>query len=365
MISGGILIYLLQQVTDTHIGGIALDHIVVALERRDVDGEIHIRIVHVGVQFFIGVGCGTVLIGHRIVVIVETLRTDHHAVLSCVVDLSDGSAQPGAKKVGYLDPLFHGIVCDDMEVGVLCAHLVQGRTVPFTGMRSVDELDLGVFIQQLIEPLKSHTHGTIPHRLKACEVQVGHIVELFDLFIVHLGAGEGTDIAEPLLVFIQTEFFRQLLFRFEKGFKLREEEIQMDGTGDHGIVLRYPVLHDTVSRSLAPADVCAFGSVLVEIVKVAFLLFPGQDLLPVEIHDFVQFAHIVVDEGVERLIVIHGRSHDDFRLFPEEVFQFFPVHKLEQFHGVPSALQFRHEEGVAVQFPDDMFIEDEKIQSHM
>ena len=139
----------------------------------------------------------------------------------------------------------------------------------------------------------------------------------------------------------------------------------MDGAGDHGVVLRYTVLHDAVPRRFAPADVGTFGGIFVEVVEVTFLLFPGQNLFPVEIHDLVQLAHIVVDEGVEGLVVIHCRCHDDFRLLPEEVFQFFPVHELEQFHRVPSALQFRHEEGVAVQFPDDMFIEDEKIQSHM
>ena len=139
----------------------------------------------------------------------------------------------------------------------------------------------------------------------------------------------------------------------------------MDGAGDHGVVLRYAVFHDTVSRSLAPADVRALGSIFVKVVEVTLLLFPGQHLLPVEIHDLVQFAHIVVDEGIERFIVIHGRSHDDLRLLPEEIFQLFPVHELEQFHRVSSALQLCHEKGIAVQFPDDMFIEDEKIQSHM
>ena len=148
----------------------------------------------------------------------------------------------------------------------------------------------------------------------------------------------------------------EFLPRSEETVKLRQEKIEMDRAGHHRILLRNAVAGDAVPGGGSPADVGTFGSVLIQIVEIAFLLLPAEDFLPVEVHDLVQFSHVVIDEGVQRFVVIHGRGHNDLRLLPEEVFQFFPVHQLEQLDRIPPPAEFRHQQCVAVEFPDDMLI---------
>ena len=104
----------------------------------------------------------------------------------------------------------------------------------------------------------------------------------------------------------------------------------MDGSCHDGVAFRHTVFHDAVFRGSSPADVRAFRRVFVQVIEIAFLLLLAEDFFPVQVDYAVYFPDVVVNERVQRLVVIHGGGHDDLRLLPEEILQFFPVHQLKE-----------------------------------
>ena len=146
--------------------------------------------------------------------------------------------------------------------------------------------------------------------------------------------------------------------------ELRPQEIHHHRPGHRAVLFLHAVVHKTLGGAAAPAGLDALLGVAAEVEPIPLLLGIAEHLLPVEIHDPVTAADVVVHMAVDGLVVIHAAAYQNLGLFPGEVFQPLWVQQLADLGGIAPLFQFQLEQKITLVFPHRVFVQDQKVETH-
>ena len=363
LVPGRLLIHGFQQVRHANVGG-GFAGVKIALDHLAGDGEGRVFVRHGGKELLIAGHIFSAGVDHRVVFVLDGGRAQDVAALARHVYLGNGGAHPDGDGVRRHDPVLHAVGEDHMEVGTLFGQFGQLGAVPLAGVAAVNQLHLRVLTQILVEPAQGFGHAYPVGGGKAGEVGARHLAQLFDLLLGHAGIAEAGNVQVQFPGGVQPELGAQVCLVFEIAGKFRPHEVHHHRAGHRAVFLLHAVGDQPVRGAAAPAGLHALFGVAVEVEPVALLLGVAEHLLPVQVHDFVQPAHVVVNMAVDGLVVVHAAGHQHLGLFPSEVLQLFAVQQLADLGGIAPPLQLQLQKKVAFVFPHRVLIEDQKIKTH-
>ena len=228
--------------------------------------------------------------------------------------------------------------------------------VPLAGVAAVHQFHLRVLAQIPVKPAQGLVHAHPVGAGKAGEVGARHAAQFGHLLVGHAGVAEAGNVQVQLLVRVQPELAAQGGLILEVAVELRAQEIHHHRAGHGAVLFFHAVGFQPAGGFPAPAGLHALFGVAVHVEPVAFLLGVREHLLPVEIHDPVAPADVVVHVAVDGLVVVHTAGHQHLGLLPGEIAQLLAVQQLADLGGVAPPLQLQLQQKVALVFPHGVLV---------
>ena len=255
-----------------------------------------------------------------------------------------------------MNPVFYSVSKNHMEIGVLLGQLGKLRAVPLAGVAAVHQLHLRVLAQVGVKPGQSLLHAHPIGGGKTAEVGTGHLAQLLDFLLGHAGIAKAGNIQVQLLAGIQAKLGAQSLLVLKIACKFWPQKIHHHSTGHRAVFRVHAVVHQPLGSPLAPAGLHAAFGIAAHVEPLALLLGVAEHLLPVQVHNFIQPAHIVVYMAVDGLVVVHTAGHQYLGLFIGKIPELLPVQQLPDLHRVAPPFQLQLEQQVAFVFPHSVFV---------